>query len=379
MRISIVTPFYPPDHGGIATHVQKLTKQLAKKNKIQIITCTPGKAQNLPGNPQIVKIPSVIPPPVPYQTLTSFRIPKTIIPAINAIKAFNPDIIHLHGHHYPINWITAKHLKETPKILTMHGMYALNPNVQGGKTLTEEIFNQTIFKWFLNKLNAIIALTPTIANYARKYTQKPIYIIPNGIDTEKYLKNIHRKTEYREKYDLPQDKTIVLFRGRFTHVKGVLEFTATAKTLSRKRSDLYFLAVGGGPLEKAVRKRLQTIENAKTLPWTPLELIHELYIASDIYVLPSKWEALPITVLEAMAANLAIVATKVGGVPDILTPYHKKVLIEKANPNEIAQGIEKATKLVHEEKFSQPPAEYIRQYDWSQISIRIQETYHNIL
>ena len=377
----MVTPFYPPDLGGIAVHVWKLTEHLVKKNNVQIITCTQVRPEIMLGNPLILKIPSINPPPIPYRSLTSFRIPVKISLAIDAIDTFNPDIIHLHGHHYLINWIIAIHprFEKTPKVLTMHGMYALNPNVQGGRTLIEDIFNQTILRLFLNKLDNIIALTRTIAKYAEKYTKTPISIIPNGIDIDKYLLNLNRKFEYREKYNLPQDNIIVLFSGRLTYVKGILEFISAIKMLLKERKDIYFLIVGSGPLESKVKKMLLRIRNTRMMSWTPPELIHELYIASDIYVLPSKWEALPITILEAMVANLVIVATKVGGVPDVLEPYHKKILIANSNPKEIKKGILKALELVQEKRHMESIIDYIRQFDWSEVARKVIEVYNCVI
>lgn len=382
MRIVIITPFYLPDPGGISMHVHKLAEQLIKKgNEVTIISCTEGESRTISGNLSIIYLSSYTPSSFPFSTLASFRIPRRIFYVIKAIKQFKPDILHLHGHHYPINWLIGGSplLKKIPKILTLHGMYALNPNVQGGRTIVEDIFNQTLLRWFLNRLDGIIALTPTIAKYIIKYTYKPIYIVSNGIDLDKYKANINRKYEYRDKYGLPQDKVIILFRGRFTYVKGVLEFVLAAKLLSRERNDLYFLIVGGGFLEKKIRKELRNIKNVKILPWAPLELIHELYIASDIYVLPSKWEALPITILEAMAANLVIVANDVGGVPDILNPYQYKILIKGVSPVKIKRGILKALEIVKNKSPGYISLKYVSQYDWEEISKKIYKIYRKII
>lgn len=382
MRVVLATPFYPPDSGGISYHAYNLSRELSKQNDLLITACTSQRKMNLSqnGNSKIIKIPSVTPPPIPYQTLTSFRIPRAFSLISKVIRNFEPEVIHLHGHHYPLNWIIANHpsLSTIPMIITLHGLYALNPYAEKGKTLIEEIFNQTIFRKLLERNSAIIVLTPSMASYVMHYTRKrKIFAIPNGINTSNFLDNLKRKKEYREKYSLPKDKIIVLFRGRFTHVKGILDFLPVAKSLSTTRKDLYFLIVGDGYLREHVINTFQNARNVKIMSWTPEETIHELYIASDIFTLPSKWEALPITILEAMAANLVIVSTSVGGVPEILKPYRKKIFIKKSSPKEIQKSIEDATKLISI-KPNGAELNYIRQFDWPKIAKKVQKVYRKV-
>ena len=385
-RVTIVTPFYPPDPGGIAVHVYELVNRLISFGiKCQVITCTRDSrqlchAKMINDSLEIIGVKSITPISFP-ETMKSFRIPFYSTFIRDAICSFDPDVIHLHGHHYPINWLVAFDQRldnNMPKILTVHGMYALNPYKIGGKTIVEEVFNQIILRPFLSKIDSIIALTRTIASYISRYTCKPIFIIPNGVNVDIFQENLYRKMEYRREYGLPEDKKVILFRGRFNHVKGVIEYSEAAAILSRLRDDVYFLAVGDGPLKPIVTKIFERYINGQVISWTPYERIHELYIASDIYVLPSKWEALPITLLESMAAGLVIVATKVGGIPDVLNRYPKKVLIYPPITKSILCGIIEALKITNEQ-CQQKSQDALMYYDWRNIARKVVYSYTRFL
>jgi len=381
-RVTIVTPFYPPDAGGIAVHVYELVNKLTSLGiRCQVITCakdinTSCSLEKVGDELEVIRINSITPISFP-ETMKNFRIPFCTSHLSDKIISFDPDVIHLHGHHYPINWLIAMNRKfrDIPKVLTMHGMYALNPYKEGGKTLIEELFNQSIFRCLLSNVDSVIALTPTIAKYVVKYhNKKPVFVIPNGVNLKNFKKNLHRKLEYRKKYNLPEDKKVILFRGRFNHVKGVIDYSRAAAILSKQRDDLYFLAVGGGPLEQFVKEIFRKYVYGKVMSWVPYEKIHELYIASDIYVLPSKWEALPITLIEAMASGLVIVATKISSIMDVLKEYPRSILLYRSSVGFLVKGILRALELLSTTR-REHELKTLEEYDWHLITQKIINVY----
>ena len=96
--------------------------------------------------------------------------------------------------------------------------------------------------------------------------------------------------------------------------------------------------VGQGKLENKIRSVVQGLKGIQILDWQPAESIHEIYIAADLFILPSKFEALPLTILEAMAADLHIIYSNVGGVNDILQGYTKKNMLKSIAPEEISRA-----------------------------------------
>jgi glycosyltransferase involved in cell wall biosynthesis len=302
-------------------------------------------------------------------------------PLSNIVKEFKPELIHIHGHHYPITWLSALIAKSRniPTLLTVHGMYALTDKA----TLLEEVFNYTLFKYVLHVVNAVIALTPIMASYIRRYRSNlQCYIVPNGVNLEIYRMNINNKPKYREKYGLDEDRIIVLYRGRFAYVKGFLELIYAIKILNRSeriRKNVLFLLIGDGPLRNIAVRELNQYNNCMIMNWTPREDIHELYIASDIFILPSKWhEAFSLAALEAMAANLYIVASKRGGLPSVLEGYMRKKYLETPSVGEIVKVLNDTIASWDAYK-SVDVDNYVERFKWSNIVARIEEIYRESL
>ena len=334
LRILHVTPFYPPSIGGISNLVFNICKEVNKFNlDIRIITSRNIMDQDKYEERKCGKlseIKSIHLPGWPYSTLRNFSFPVDMGFKVNSIiKKEVFDVVHVHGHHYPLCWIAlySAHKNKIPTVLSVHGTYALNPTKLGGKSAIEDLFNKHIFKNILLKSNFVIGGTNQIIEYARKYSSShnKFRIIPNGVDSYKFRTNIDRKKEYREKFKISQTKIVLLFVGRFDESKGALNFAKAANLLLRNHENKFeAIMVGRGKLENEIRSMAEGVESLKILDWQPAENIHEIYIAADAFILPSKFEALPLTILEAMAANLHIIYSNVGGVHDILQGYFKK-------------------------------------------------------
>ena len=113
--------------------------------------------------------------------------------------------------------------------------------------------------------------------------------------------------------------------GRFDESKGALIFAKATELIMRNHENKFeVIMVGQGKQVHEIRSVAQGVKGMRILNWQPVENIHEIYIAADIFILPSKFEALPLTILEAMAADLQIIYSNVGGVNDILQGYSKK-------------------------------------------------------
>jgi glycosyltransferase involved in cell wall biosynthesis len=387
----MVTTFYPPHIGGIEHHVETLSKYLVKRgHQLTVLTSMlPDKklrsCDEISDSIEVFRLKAIFPSGWPYSALSSqgFTL-KTRETIKRLVKRQKIDLIHAHGHHYYLTWRaidTANSLK-LPSVLTLHGLYALNPtNVLA--QLEEDIFNYTIFRRELRQVAAIIGLTPRITGYARKYgpLSKMYFTIPNGVNHQIFTENHKNRFNYRRKYDIGDDKTVVLFLGRFASVKGVLELAEASKLVVKKNSRVFFLFVGGGPLAQKLAEILKPIqENSKIISWAPYNKIHELYIASDIFILPSKSEALPLTILEAMAAQLHILTTTVGGIPEVLRTYPYKTFIRQLSPLEICEAIlgtiaQPRGRLV---ELQQHSPEYMENFDWQKIACQVEEVYQNL-
>jgi glycosyltransferase involved in cell wall biosynthesis len=139
----------------------------------------------------------------------------------------------------------------------------------------------------------------------------------------------------------PPETPILLVVGRLSHEKGQADFLAALDILRRK-SNLPFHAVlvGEGPEEerlKALRVKLG-LESAVTMAGLQHD-VRPWYAAASVVVMPSHSEGSPNVLLESMAAGVPVVATRVGGVPEIATNEETALLTEPRNPEALADAI----------------------------------------
>ncbi len=383
LRILHVTPFYPPFKGGISNLVHNLCKELYKFDlDIHIIT-----TRNIKSNEKykertldkVTEIKSIYMLGWPYSTLKNFSFPADLGIKLNSIiKQGSFDVVHVHGHHYPICWLAlgSAHKYKVPTVLSLHGTYALNPLKLGGKSWLEDLFNALVFKNILSKSNVVIGGTNQIIEHAKKYSKSRnvFKIIPNGVDINRFKNNLFRKKEYREKFGIPEDKIALLFVGRFDESKGALNFAKAAKLLLEQYANKFeIVMVGEGKLRSEIKSLVKGLNSINIYEWQPPEIIHEIYIASDVYVLPSNFEGLPLTILEAMAANLYIVYSNVGGVQEILQSYPRKMLLNNTTPEVISQtciSLYSESKYLNEDRFKNHS-----KFDWKNIAREINSVY----
>ncbi len=382
VKILTITPFFPPHKGGLPDHVLNLNMRLAERgNDVSIVVPKHlrDRISEHYGNLKVTRINSIYFLGWPYPTLRAISFPIDFGTKIKSImRKGNFDIVHVHGHHYPISWlaINSAHKYGIPLALTLHGMYSLNPNVLEGRSIIEDYFNKLTFKKLLPKVNAIIGLTEKNTNYAKRFGDEYIkyFTIPNGINIGLFKENLKRKNEYRQKYGIGEDKIVILFRGRLEKVKGIIEFAEAAKKII-KDNRIEVIIVGGGSLESNVKSILKNIDRVHIIDWQPTEMVHELYIASDIFVIPSMFEAQGITVIEAMNAGLHILYSSVGGIPETVRGYSRKTMLKEVSSDEIHNSLTRLTSEFSNNDDLDSSLTYAQQFDWNKIILDTIQVY----
>ena len=110
------------------------------------------------------------------------------------------------------------------------------------------------------------------------------FTIPAGVNTNVYKENIMKKNEYRIKYNLHHDSIVILFRGRFEHVKGIIEFANAVKNIIKyNNKKVEIVLVGEGSLDYYVQSILHDIDGVHLLKWQPY-IIYMNYILQLIYL-----------------------------------------------------------------------------------------------
>jgi len=165
----------------------------------------------------------------------------------------------------------------------------------------------------LGGVGAVIALGPTWAERLLEIAPDArVIVVPNAVSPQP-------RRRCRSKHD----ELVVLFLGRVSEDKGIpllLEAWANVTNDLPEGTSARLLVAGDGEVERFVRlaaeRRVAT--TVDFLGWVPTERVEELLERADVLVLPSRWEGHPMAILEAMAHGIPVVATAVGGVPDLV-------------------------------------------------------------
>ena len=164
-----------------------------------------------------------------------------------------------------------------------------------------------------------------------------VSVIPNGIDLDAFRPTGRQESGFRN-HDSALRRVVTV--ARFRPEKGLDTFIDAARLAVQRVPDLEFTLVGDGPLAGALEARVQSAGLSGRVRFLGLrEDVADVLRDHDLFVLPSRSEAFPNAVLEAMATGLPIVATRVGGVPEMVEHGRSGILVPPGRPEEIAGAI----------------------------------------
>ena len=166
-----------------------------------------------------------------------------------------------------------------------------------------------------------------------------ITVVPNGVDVRRYLPDADKRKQ-RKKLGLDSEARIISVVATFKEQKGHRYLIEAVPSLKNRFPDLLILLIGDGEL----KQELENLTNQSDLSDTIKFLgargdIPDLLSASDLFVLPSLWEGLPMALVEAMASGLPIVATEVSGSKQAILPGKTGLLVEPGNALELEKAI----------------------------------------
>ncbi|MFN3886643.1 MAG: glycosyltransferase [Aquabacterium sp.] len=148
-----------------------------------------------------------------------------------------------------------------------------------------------------------------------------LHLIPNGADTATFTPSKERRGPLRQGLGIPEDAVLVGQIGRLSPEKGPDVFLRAALAAHGAAPDVHFVLVGEGPLRADLQELVARLGLASRVHFAGLRQdMASVYAELDIVVSASRSEAMPLALLEAMSCGLPVVATRVGGVPDLIQP-----------------------------------------------------------
>jgi len=267
--------------------------------------------------------------------ITVLNIPQNLLRGIYSvykeIKKQKPDIIHCHNlqAHF-FGSICAKLILGSNVILTKHGQYIPTNGI-----------SSKINKYTL-KNSKIAGVSSDIASLMRDWITNckyPITFIPNGISLKPF-DSIAQSKITKEQLSSKVAKFCIVMVARLSPPKDPLLLLQAIAELKQKNLDVSLFIIGDGPLRKSIENEINqlNIQDSVTLFGERNDIPIFLKTA-NLFVLTSSSEGIPMTILEAMAAKLPVVATNVGGIHHIVDDGQSGILVEDKDLKQLCDAL----------------------------------------
>lgn len=334
MKSLLLTNEYPPNvYGGAGIHVQYLARELAKLCDVEVRCFGEQWEDGAAGSPRVRGA---------GWDRSGYTAPAHLHSIFGALqrslefntKAIDADIVHLHTWYSHFGGILAKLNYGLPMVLTVHSLEPLRPwkreQLGGGYD-----FTVWLEKTAIEMADAIVAVsTETKADILRLFdvAEEKVHIIHNGIDLDEYrpLFNPGRIASYGVDPDLPY----VLFVGRITRQKGIVHLVNAIRHLTPGTQVV--LCAGAPDTPEIAAEMSQAVDLARESHSGPVVWIEQmvdtetkvnLYSGAAVFCCPSIYEPFGIINLEAMACEIPVVASAVGGMKEVIVHEETGLLV----------------------------------------------------
>lgn len=269
-----------------------------------------------------------------------FRFDPHLVDAVAmTIAHVHPDVVETHSvkSHALARLATRAYRQSVPWLAYHHGYT--------WPDLRMRAYNQ-VDRWSLRGARHVIVPTRALRAdvMSRGVAPSKIRVVPNAIELQQVEATAVARQNVRESVGCGPSERLIVSIGRLSHEKGHRDLIEAVGILQHRRPDLRVRLViaGGGPLQD----RLTALAHRVARPGTVRLLgnvcpAHPLYAGADVAVLPSHSEGMPNSLVEAGAYGLPIVATSVGGVPEMIGNGESALLVPPRNPTALAEAIER--------------------------------------
>jgi len=248
------------------------------------------------------------------------------------VKQHRPQLIHTHEYKTNILGFCIARILGIPIVTTVHALHKLQ-----GKARVEVRFSLWLLKYFM----AVMPVSEDVRDQleALGIPTKKIMTIKNVPPlTEKTL--IAEAESFREEMGIPLQWKLIGFVGRLIEAKGCDQLIHAIAQISKERRDFFLVIAGEGPERgslEALAKKLGVHEMVSFCGFrSDTEYI---YGSLDLLVLPSREEGTPLVMLEGMVQEVPIVATTVGGIPEVIKDRVNGLLVPPDDPSALAEAI----------------------------------------
>lgn len=377
---------YPPALGGVETHVQRLSEGLAARgHDVQVATSTLRSefpfehltAEEMAGDRATrVRVhrfrAATLGGDMHWPWLRGLN-------AWLARAARDVDVVHAHsyGFHHTLAAAAAARLLGKPFVLTPHFHPHWSMELGARRRHLRRAFDALVKAPLLTAPDAIVCVSRAEAGLLGAPRPERLHFIPNGVDPRPF--QVAKGDRFKERLGIAGPSA--LFVGRLAANKGL--FTLLDAWRAMPRHATLLIAGDGhlaGPLaERAAREGLQG--RVRLLGPLPDADLLEAYAASDVFVLPSEYEAFGIVLLEAMAAGKPVVATRAGGMAEVVQEGKTGLLVPVGDAGALAQALQQ---VLLDERLARSLGEAGRGrvhegFTWDAVTAKVEDLYRAVL
>ena len=254
------------------------------------------------------------------------------------LRANDFEVVHTHRYKDTVLGAIAAKLAGVPHVIrTVHGLSEPMRGWDRAKAWAYEALDRATLRCFADR---IIAVSERMADTLKDAGYRPTAIthIHNGIDL-RTVRATRTPEDVRRELGIDSRALLIGTAGRLSPVKGHAYLLRAVRHILEKESDARLLIVGSGPLqgELLALARDLRVDDACLFVGHRAD-VYDLIAAMDIFVLPSLDEGIPMALLEAMALGRPVVATSVGGIPEIVTHRTAGLLVESRDEQALAKA-----------------------------------------
>jgi starch synthase len=336
MHVAVLTREFPPDvYGGAGVHVDFLVRELRRLAQVDV-HCFGAPRDGAMAHAPAVSLANANPA---LQTLsTDLSIADTLAGC---------DVLHSHTWYANFAGVVGGLLHGAPHVLTAHSLEPQRPwkieQLGGGYRISSWV-ERAAYK----SADAVIAVSAGMARDVLSVypfvDPARVHVIHNGIDTMLYAPD--HGTDVLDRYRIDPTRPYVLFVGRITRQKGLAHLLAAAAALP---ADAQLVLCASSPdtpeIGAETEAAVTALQASRTVVWIRQMLARpelvQLLTGAAVFVCPSVYEPLGIVNLEAMACETAVVASAVGGIPEVVANGETGLLVpySPADPRSFEAGL----------------------------------------
>jgi glycosyltransferase involved in cell wall biosynthesis len=249
-----------------------------------------------------------------------------------AIRRSGCDIVHAHLGYSATLAPPAAMITGRPTLCSFHTM----PETLHGREVVKDWLAVSVAS---RSAGLIFVSAASMRAFANRYPVNPRTwsVVPNGIDVEEFSP---APATFPAELGVPEGAPVATLVGVMRPPKGHVVAIAAWPSVLRRVPEAHLLFVGGGPEEEALRQQARLLGVADRVVFAGFRSdVPRLLRASALAVLPTETEALPTSLIEAHACGKAVVATDVGGVPEVVADGESGLLVPSGDPGRFAEAV----------------------------------------